>query len=135
MRTKRYMYARSKDKPWLLFDLQNDPWEQHNLVDDPARQAGWYERLAPYYEELGLDPRAPKTMGGVYAFDQAMCDLVVEFQPGIVSFHFGLPDKPLLTQVKDSGAKVISSATTVEEARWLEAQGCDAALEIEQHRS
>jgi nitronate monooxygenase len=96
--------------------------------DDPARQAAWYERLAPYYEELGVDLNEPKPTGGVYAFDQAMCDLVVEFRPDIVSFHFGLPDKNLLTQVKSSGAKVISSATTVEEARWLEAQGCDAVI-------
>lgn len=96
--------------------------------DDPAKQAAWYQRLAPYYEELGLDLNAPRKPGGVYAFDQAMCDLVTEFRPEVVSFHFGLPDKNLLAQVKTSGAKVISSATTVEEARWLEAQGCDAII-------
>lgn len=96
--------------------------------DDPARQAAWYQRLAPYYEELGLDPNIPKTVGGVFAFDQAACDLVTEFRPEVVSFHFGLPEKRLLTQVKACGVKVISSATTVEEARWLEAQGCDAII-------
>ena len=67
-------------------------------------------------------------MPSVYAFSQEMCDLVVEFRPEIVSFHFGRPEKNLLTQVKATGAKVISSATTVDEARWLEAEGCDAII-------
>jgi nitronate monooxygenase len=96
--------------------------------DNPARQAAWQGLLAPYYEELGVDPNAPKPMSSVYAFNQEMCDLVVEFRPEIVSFHFGLPEKNLLTQVKATGAKIISSATTVDEARWLEAQGCDAII-------
>ncbi|HJQ56118.1 MAG TPA: nitronate monooxygenase family protein [Vineibacter sp.] len=96
--------------------------------DDPARQEGWQRRLAPYYAELGLDPVQPSSATGIYAFDQARCDIVTEFRPEIVSFHFGLPDKHLLTQVKATGAKIVSSATTVDEARWLEAQGCDAII-------
>ena len=96
--------------------------------DDPARQAAWHALLAPYYEELGVDPHAPKPMPSVYVVSQELCDLVVEFRPEIVSFHFGLPEKSLLTQVKATGAKVISSATTVDEARWLEAEGCDAII-------
>jgi arylsulfatase A-like enzyme len=39
LRTRDLMYARTADKPWLLFDLAKDPWEMHNLVDDPASQA------------------------------------------------------------------------------------------------
>jgi arylsulfatase A-like enzyme len=39
IRTRQYMYARTKDKPWLLFDLAADPWEMHNLVEDPSKQA------------------------------------------------------------------------------------------------
>src|ERR1700745_4412109 len=57
-----------------------------------------------------------------------MCDLVMEFHPEILSFHFGLPDKNLLLRVKSTGAKVLSSATSVDEARWLEDQGCDAII-------
>jgi nitronate monooxygenase len=96
--------------------------------DNPARQAAWQKLLAPYYAELGVDPNGPKPTSSAYAFNQEMCDLVVEFRPEIVSFHFGLPEKNLLTQVKATGAKVISSATTVDEARWLEAEGCDAII-------
>src|SRR5262249_1250618 len=49
-------------------------------------------------------------------------------QPEVVSFHFGLPPKPLLDAVRGAGSRIISSATTVEEAQWLEAQGCDAVI-------
>jgi nitronate monooxygenase len=46
----------------------------------------------------------------------------------VVSFHFGLPPEPLLERVRATGAKILSSATTVEEARWLEARGVDAVI-------
>lgn len=36
VRTPQYMYARHRDKPWVLYDLANDPFEQKNLADDPA---------------------------------------------------------------------------------------------------
>ena len=45
-----------------------------------------------------------------------------------LSFHFGLPDKNLLRHVRKTGAKILSSATSVSEARWLEDQGCDAII-------
>jgi len=32
LRTERYNYARTEDGPWILFDLQNDPFEENNLV-------------------------------------------------------------------------------------------------------
>src|SRR5215472_7368431 len=57
-----------------------------------------------------------------------MCDLVMEFHPEVVSFHFGLPEKNLLLRVRKAGAKILSTATSVDEARWLEDQGCDAIV-------
>jgi nitronate monooxygenase len=57
-----------------------------------------------------------------------MCNLVAELRPKVVSFHFGLPEKSLVASVKATGAKILSTATTVEEARWLEAEGCDAIV-------
>src|SRR5207302_6134531 len=44
------------------------------------------------------------------------------------SFHFGLPSEDLLVRVRGWGARILSSATTVEEARWLEARGVDAVI-------
>jgi len=94
----------------------------------PAREAYWQELLAPYYRELGLDPQAPLPSATRAPFDEAACALVEEFQPEIVSFHFGLPKDALLNRVKATGAKILSSATTVDEALWLEAKGCDAII-------
>jgi nitronate monooxygenase len=95
---------------------------------DAAREAAWRERLAPYYVELGLDPKAEVPSSDRKAFDDKLCALVEELRPQIVSFHFGLPEEALLERVKATGAKVLSSATTVAEARWLERKGCDAII-------
>ena len=97
-------------------------------LPDLAREAAWRARLAPYYRELDIDPDA--TVPGVARkpFDNDACALVEDLRPEIVSFHFGLPDQALLARAKATGAKILSSATTVAEARWLEAQGCDAVI-------
>jgi nitronate monooxygenase len=95
---------------------------------DGKREAAWKERLAPYYLELGLDPNAPPASSSRMPFDSATCDLVVELKPEVVSFHFGLPEKELFARVKAIGTKILASATTVAEARWLELQGCDAII-------
>jgi nitronate monooxygenase len=95
---------------------------------DPARESAWKQRLESYYVEFGLDPQASVPAAARAPFYSGMCDLVEEFTPEVVSFHFGLPERPLLNRVRATGAKMISSATTVAEARWLEDQGCDAII-------
>jgi nitronate monooxygenase len=101
----------------------------HKPVDaDPQREAGWKKRLASYYQELGLDPAAPVNAANRAPFDAAMCALVEELKPEVVSFHFGLPDQALLKRVKAAGCTVIASATIVREAIWLEENGADAII-------
>ena len=101
----------------------------HKAVDpDPKREAAWRQRLAPYYRELGLDPAAPINAANRAPFDAAFCELVEELKPEIVSFHFGLPDQALLRRVKAAGCIVISSATIVKEAIWLEENGADVII-------
>jgi nitronate monooxygenase len=95
---------------------------------DPAREMIWRQRLDAYFVELGLDNNSAIQSGNRAAFDDKMCDLVMEFHPEVVSFHFGLPEKNLLARVRSAGAKIISSATSVDEACWLEDQGCDAIV-------
>ncbi len=95
---------------------------------DPERDAAWKARLAGYYEELGLDEDAAAPAVNRTPFDEAMCELVEELKPEVVSFHFGLPYESLLSRVKTAGCVVLSSATTVQEARWLEVRGCDAII-------
>ncbi len=95
---------------------------------DPAREAAWKKRLAPFYVEYGLDP-VQATPAPVRApFDETLCELVEETVPAVISFHFGLPAEPLLERVRQAGCRVISSATSVAEACWLEARGCDAVI-------
>jgi nitronate monooxygenase len=97
-------------------------------AQDPARERQWRSVLAPYYTELGLDADAPAAQSGRAPFDEDYCEAVENYRPRAVSFHFGLPRRDLVERVKATGAKIISSATTVAEARWLEARGCDAVI-------
>ena len=97
-------------------------------VPDAEREAAWRARLTPYYEEFGLDPAAVSAGPGRLPFDGETAGLLEELRPPVVSFHFGLPAAELLARVKACGAKVMSSATTVAEARWLEANGADVII-------
>ncbi|MGE0448162.1 MAG: NAD(P)H-dependent flavin oxidoreductase [Vicinamibacterales bacterium] len=97
-------------------------------VQSAAREAAWRAALLPYYAEFGLDatiaPPAPQRR----PFDHDAADVLSEFRPPVVSFHFGLPPPELLARVKSWGAVVLATATTIEEARWLEARGTDAII-------
>lgn len=98
------------------------------LAPNPVAMAAWRKRLRGYFEELGLDPDAEPPAATRLPFDEAYCALVERHRPEVVSFHFGLPQPGLLERVKATGAKVLSSATTVAEAVWLEEQGVDAVI-------
>jgi nitronate monooxygenase len=100
-----------------------DPITQRNA----AVEAAWLKRLANYYTELGVKPPAFPTSTPP-GFDSEICDVVVELKPHVVSFHVGLPDKPLIDRLKAAGCLIFSSATTVAEARWLEEHGVDAVV-------
>jgi nitronate monooxygenase len=95
---------------------------------DSARDETWMRTLSRYYIEFGLDPRSPPPRAVRTPFDESMCNVVVEFRPEVVSFHFGLPEASLLARVRATGAKILSSATSVDEARWLADRGCDAIV-------
>ncbi len=110
-------------EPWNLNFFCHTP-----PVPDDAREARWREALAPYYAELGLDIAAVPAGAGRVPFSHAMADVAEAFRPPIVSFHFGLPAPDLLARVKGWGSVLLSSATTVDEALWLEAQGVDAVI-------
>jgi nitronate monooxygenase len=101
----------------------------HTPVDlTPEAEARWKQRLTGYYTEHGLDPAAPINAANRAPFDAAFCEVVEELKPEVVSFHFGLPEQALLKRVKAAGCLVISSATTVKDAVWLEQHGVDAVI-------
>jgi nitronate monooxygenase len=92
------------------------------------REAAWRAALSQYYKEFGIDPGSIPTGPGRTPFSSEAAEVLSEFKPAVVSFHFGLPSAELLGCVRAWGAKILSSATTVEEARWLEAHGADAII-------
>ena len=95
---------------------------------DARRDTIWRQALSSYYDEYGIDANATPTGPGRMPFNAAAVDVLEEFKPPVVSFHFGLPAPELLERVRRWGAKILSSATTVEEALWLEAHGVDAVI-------
>lgn len=95
---------------------------------DAQREAAWRETLAPYYREFGIDPAGIPAGPGRAPFSAAAAEVLEAFRPPVVSFHFGLPDDALLARVRSWGAKVLASATTVEEGRWLARRGVDAVI-------
>jgi nitronate monooxygenase len=97
----------------------------HRMPEATDDQA-WRELLRPYYEEFGLaePPAAPLRL----PFDDAACSAVEELRPEVVSFHFGLPETELLERVQATGAKILATATTADEARYLEERGVDAII-------
>ena len=95
---------------------------------DAARENAWRRALEPYFREYGIDPAGIAAGPGRVPFSAEAAEVLGEFKPAVVSFHFGLPAPELLARAKALGAKILSSATTVEEARWLEARGVDAII-------
>ncbi|MGA8889257.1 MAG: nitronate monooxygenase, partial [Pseudolabrys sp.] len=123
MRDHMAKFRAATDKPVNLNFFCHKP-----AVPNNAREHAWREALKPYYVEYGIDPAASVPASNRIPFDEAQCSVVEDLKPEVVSFHFGLPATALLARVKDSGCIVMASATTVAEARWLEANGCDAII-------
>lgn len=100
----------------------------HEPEPQAAKQAAWLNQLAPYFSELGVNPDS-QTVGAQRApYTSTQAEVLAKFKPEVVSFHFGLPNEDLLLEIKSWGSKIISTATTVEEALWLEARGADAII-------
>jgi len=95
--------------------------------DDAAEQA-WRRALAPHYQAFGINAANIPAGPGRQPFSAEVAQVLAAFKPAVVSFHFGLPDASLLAAIKAWGAMVLSSATTVDEARWLQAHGADAII-------
>ncbi len=117
----------------VLRQQAQGPWNVNffchpSPIADSAAEARWREALRPFYDEAGIDPAQVPAGAGRVPFSHAVADVVEPFAPPVVSFHFGLPAPDLLARVKSWGSVVLSSATTVDEARWLQAHGADAVI-------
>jgi nitronate monooxygenase len=95
---------------------------------DVAVEARWRDVLTSYYDEFGVSADTHAAHNNLKPFDAARCEVLEQLRPEVVSFHFGLPDESLVARIKGIGAAVLSTATTVAEARWLADRGCDAII-------
>jgi nitronate monooxygenase len=93
-----------------------------------GREAAWRAALAPYLAEYGIDASSIPAQAGRQPFGVEVAEVLNEFKPAVVSFQFGLPSSELLARVRRGGARILAAATTVDEARWLEAHGADAVI-------
>lgn len=116
-------FRQHSSKPVNVNFFCHDP-----VAPDTEQDRRWQQHLSPYYSEFGLDPQTDIASVNRAPFNEEMCQLVEALKPEVVSFHFGLPAPSLVARVKAAGCRVISSATTVNEARWLEQHGCDAII-------
>lgn len=115
--------TRKTDKPYNVNFFCHRPSEP-----DSAIEGGWRAALLPYFEEFGLDLSTINSEGGRTPFNEHFAKVLEHFKPPVVSFHFGLPSPSLIAQIRAWGGKVLSTATTVEEALWLEKHGVDAII-------
>jgi nitronate monooxygenase len=116
-----------------LRQLTAKPINVNFFCHDPARtdavcESAWHDRLSRYYRELDIDAGTRPPRIDLAPFGEAVCAAVENARPEVVSFHFGLPKPALVARIKAAGCKVIASATTVEEACWLEEHGVDAII-------
>jgi nitronate monooxygenase len=110
-------------RPWNLNFFCHTPPQP-----DATRDAAWRRALAPFYAEAGLDSAAVPSGPGRVPFSHETADVLERFRPPVLSFHFGLPAPDLLARLTSWGSVVLSSATTVQEARWLQAHGAHAVI-------
>jgi len=123
LRAELTQLAALTDKPYNVNFFCHTPPEP-----DPARDAVWQQALQPFYEELGLSLADIVPGPGRAPFSAQVADVVEPFKPAVMSFHFGLPSAALLARIKRWGSLVLASATTVDEALWLQAHGADAII-------
>lgn len=84
-------------------------------------------RIKEWFDARELGP-VPAASVPYATFGPAHVEMIQTLQPKVISFHFGLPERPLYDAVRETGATILCSATTVAEARWLESQGVDAII-------
>ena len=91
-------------------------------ISEPMRKL-----LQAHYNAKGLGA-VPQPQGAASEVSPEHLSMLLRAMPEMVSFHFGLPAAEIMSAIKDAGIFVISSATTVSEAKILEQRGVDAII-------
>lgn len=100
-------------------------WPEPAIDSETAKQMR--ERLQPHYDAENLGT-VPEPKGSASEVSPEHLAMLLQVRPQVASFHFGLPPRDVLDAIKEAGIFVISSATTVSEARHLEQRGVDAII-------
>ncbi len=124
LRTKASELRAATNRPFNLNFFAHDPPKENADVDALTRR-----RLTPFYQELGLG-EVPSSSGPLPfgSFDADTLAVLLEIEPAVVSFHFGLPEPEVVAAIKGKGLRLLCSATTVAEAESLAAAGVDAII-------
>ena len=98
-------------------------------VANPAVEAAWLQRLRPHFERVGATPPARlQEIYKTFVDDDEMLELLLEYRPEVVSFHFGVPSAERMQALRTAGCLLIASATNPQEAKMLVAAGVDAVI-------
>jgi nitronate monooxygenase len=114
---------RQTSRPFIV-NLYLDRTEAY--VPEPDREAGLKAALGSAHVALGAG-EAPDPIALFGEFDSQVAVAIEERVP-VLSTHFGAPGTDVMRDLKAGGTTVISTATTVDEARQLEAAGVDAII-------
>lgn len=96
---------------------------------DPVRETIWLEWLAPLFSEFGAEPpNALRTIYKSFVDDTDMLQMLLETKPSVVSFHFGVPSAEAIAALKNAGITLLATATSLGEAREIEAAGIDGIV-------
>lgn len=96
---------------------------------DPVRESNWLKRLQPWFAEFGATAPAELNAGyDSFLGNRAMLEMLLEERPAVVSFHFGLPDAEANAALKQAGIFLLGCATSLDEARAIEAAGLNAVI-------
>src|SRR5438876_5775611 len=72
---------------------------------DAKREAAWRAALSPFYKKYGIDPESVPAGPGRVPFSAEAADVLSEFKPAVVSFHFGLPPAQLLARAEPAARR------------------------------
>lgn len=98
-------------------------------VPDPAREAGWIERLRPVFAQYGAAPPAHlREIYKSFVDNDEMLEMLLAERPAVASFHFGLPSADKIAALRGAGVVLLASATNLADARTIEAAGIDAVV-------
>ena len=100
-------------------------WPEPRIT--PQASEAMRKRLQPYYDAKGLGA-VPQPKGAASEVSREHLAMLLRAKPQMVSFHFGLPRPEIVEAIKDAGIFIISSATTVAEARTLESAAWTLSL-------